>query len=448
MAASTVVRGSRAALLTGALLACVGDPTSPAMAVVGPTPGREVGSRARVAPPGAAFVDSFPELARAVADRAGPSEVWLRPRTYRGDLVVTRPLAIRGEDGATLEGTGTSTVLTIAASDVTIENIHVRHSGRRGTTEDAGLRAAGDRVRIVDVHLDDVLFGVLFKACHACLLERAHIEGDRDADEPQGDGISLWESNDSVVRGAVVEHARDFVVWYTRRALIEDNVLRHGRYGVHFMYAHDSIARGNHIEGAVVGIFAMYSQRLVVENNVLAGAHGAAGIGLGFKESDAVRVHGNWIVANTTGTYLDYTPRTPGEPVVFERNVFALNDVAVRLHGGNRRGDTFHANDFRDNGQTIETDGGGDALACDVRGNHFTDYEGYDLDGNGVGDVPHRVSELSTELADRHPALKFFYGTTAMHLVDAIAHAVPVLDSHTLLADGAPLMRAPEVPVR
>ncbi len=436
--------GARVVLGAGALLACVVGSSSPAA-------GYEVGSPEHVAPAGASagawVVESFSELERAVADPAGPSEIWLRPKAYRGDLVVKRPVAIRGEDGATLEGTGESTVLTIAASDVTIDNVHVRHSGRRGTTEDAGIRATGDRIRIVDVRLDDVLFGVLFKVCHACLLERARIEGDRDAAAPDGDGITLWESNDSVVRGAIVDHGRDFVVWYTRRALIENNVLRDGRYGLHFMYTHDSIARGNHIERAVVGIFSMYSERLVVENNVLAGAHGAAGIGVGFKESDGVQVHGNWIVANTNGTYLDDTPRSPAEPVVFERNVFALNNVAVRLHGGGP-GDVFHTNDFRDNGQTIEVDGGGDALACDVRGNHFTDYEGYDLDGDGVGDVPYRVNELSTELADSHPSLKYFYGTTAMQLIDAIAHAIPVLDSHTLLADAAPLMRAPEIAVR
>jgi nitrous oxidase accessory protein len=353
-------------------------------------------------------------------------------------------VAIFGEDGAVLEGTGGATVVTIDANDVALENVYVRRSGRRGTTEDAGIKATGERVRIADVRVDDTLFGVSFQACHFCTLERVHVQGPIGDLELRGDGIKLWEANDSVVRGCVVDHSRDVVVWYTRRALVEDNVVRHGRYGTHFMYAHDSVARHNHVEDDVVGIFVMYSLRLTLEGNVLAGAHGAAGMGIGFKESDDVRVRGNWIVANTTGVYLDYSPRTPDQPVVLEGNVFALNDVALRLHSV-EKGAIFHANDFRDDGETIEVDGGGDALACDVRGNHFNDYEGYDLDGDGVGDVPHRVNALSSELSDAHPALRFFHGTAAMQLVDAIAHAVPVLESHTLLADGAPLVRAPEV---
>jgi nitrous oxidase accessory protein len=194
----------------------------------------------------------------------------------------------------------------------------------------------------------------------------------------------------------------------------------------------------------VGGIFVMYSLRLTIEDNVLAGARGAAGMGIGFKESDAITVRRNWLVANTTGAYLDFSPRTPDQPVLFEGNVFALDDVALRLHSV-EKGAIFRGNDFRGNDATIEVDGGGNALACDVRGNHFSDYEGYDLDGDGHGDVPHRVSALSSELADAHPALKLFHGTTVMHLVDAVAHAVPVLESRTLLEDPAPLVRSPEV---
>jgi nitrous oxidase accessory protein len=352
-------------------------------------------------------------------------------------------MAIRGETGATLEGTGGGTVLSIDASDVTFEGVTVRHSGRRNTTEDAGIKATGDRVRVADARVEDTLFGVSFETCHGCTLERVQVAGTTDPSALRGDGIKLWESHDSVVRKCLVEDFRDVVVWYTRRAVIEDNVVRRSRYGTHFMYAHDGVARRNRIEGNVVGIFVMYSMRVDVEDNVLAGARGAAGMGIGFKESDDVRVRGNWLVANTTGAYLDFTPRTPDKPALFEQNVFALNDVALRLHSV-EKGAVFHGNDFR-TGETLAVDGEGDALGCDVRGNHFSDYEGYDLDHDGVGDVPHRVSGFSSELSDEHPALKFFRGTTAMHLVDAMARAVPLLGSRTLLVDAAPRMDAPEV---
>jgi nitrous oxidase accessory protein len=402
-----------------------------------------VGPHPATAPEGATHVSSFDALARAVADAAGPKEIWLEGGTYRGDLVVKRPVAIRGDGRAVLEGTGTSSVVLIEANDVTLENVRVRHSGRRSTMEDTGVRATGERVRIAHVAVEDALFGISLQACHSCVVEHARVDGAPDAAE-RGDGIKLWESHDSILRDSIVDHARDVVVWYTRRALVEGNVVRHGRYGTHFMYAHDSIARRNRVEDDVVGIFVMYSLRLTVEDNVLAGARGAAGMGIGFKESDAITVRGNWIVANTTGAYLDYSPRTPDQPVVFDGNVFALDDVALRLHSV-EKGAAFHGNDFRGNDATVEVDGGGDALACDVRGNHFADYEGYDLDGDGRGDVPHRVSALSSELADAHPALKLFHGTTAMQLVDAVAHAVPVLESRALLEDPEPLVRSPEV---
>jgi nitrous oxidase accessory protein len=437
------VKSRLAVALCGALLA-VGDPAglreagghSPPVA-----PDRGA-SAPDAPPPGASFAEDFDELARMTSDPSGPRDVWLRGKVYVGDLAIQRAVAIHGQAGTVLEGTGEGTVLTIHADDVSLDHVAVRRSGRRGTTEDAGIKATGNRVRVADVQVSDTLFGVSLLDCHHCALERLRVDGPEERADMRGDGIKLWEAHDSVIRGCTLDRVRDIVVWYTRGALVEDNVVRRSRYGTHFMYAHDAIARRNRVEDNVVGIFVMYSLRLDLEDNVLAGARGAAGMGLGFKESDGIRARRNWLVANTTGIYLDFTPRTPDRPAVFEDNVLALNDVALRMHSV-EKGAAFRRNDFHANGETIEVDGGDDALGCEVAGNHFDDYEGYDLNGDGVGDVPHRVVSLSGELAEAHPALKFFSGTTAMQLVDAAARALPVLASHTLLVDSAPAMRAP-----
>jgi nitrous oxidase accessory protein len=402
------------------------------------------GPRPRDVPAGAAVAETAAALATMLADAAGPGEIWLRPAVYRGDFTVRRPLALRGAGGATLEGTGSGTVLTVESSDVTVENLAIRHSGRRHTVEDAGVKASGDRVRLVDLRLDDTLFGVSLALCHGCLVERVHVEGPGDDAELRGDGIKLWESDDSVVRGSVVERSRDVVVWYAKRVLLEGNTVRHSRYGTHFMHAQDSVIRKSHIQDDVVGIFVMYTTGLVVEDNVLAGARGAAGVGIGFKESDRIELRRNWLVANTTGTYLDHTPRTADAPVIFADNVLALNDVALRVLG-EQAGASFRGNDFHENAVVVEADGGGDALLVALAGNHFSDYAGYDLDHDGRGDVPYEVATLSGEITDAHPDLAFFHGTAAMGLVDAIARAVPVFAKRRLLVDPAPAVRPPQV---
>jgi len=403
-----------------------------------------VGPRDRQPVAEAVVAHTSEELSALVKDEAGPREIELLPQVYRGDLAITRPVAIRGVRSTVLEGTGTSTVVSIDAKDVTVENVVVRHSGRRHTAEDSGIKAKGERIRVADVDVQDTLFGVSLEACKQCVIERAHVVGFGEDTELRGDGVKLWEANDSVVRGCLVEHARDLVVWYTRRATVEDTVVTGGRYGAHFMYAHDSVVRRSRFEKNVVGIFVMYSMRLRVEENVLAGARGAAGIGLGFKDSDAVQVRGNWIVANTIGTYLDNTPRTAADPVGFDDNLLALNDVAMRLNTS-ESGLTFRGNDFHQNAETIEVDGGGDAMFVAMRGNHYSDYEGYDLDANGVGDVAYEVKALSSELTESRPSLKLFHGTAAMGLVDAVARAMPMLASHKLLVDPAPLARRPRL---
>ncbi len=390
-------------------------------------------------PSGAFVAESDADLARALAN--GPDEIWLRARSYHGDFTVARRLALRGERGATIEGTGTGTVLTITADDAWVDNLAIERSGGRNTTDDAGIKAKAARVRVTNVSVRETLFGISLGPCPSCVVEHSRVKGRTLDPELRGDGIKLWESHDAVVRGCVMEDSRDLVVWYSRRVLLENNTVRRSRYGSHFMYAHDSVVRGSRIESNVVGIFVMYSERLEVEHNVLAGSRGPAGVGIGFKESDGVKVHDNWIVANTTGLYLDRSPRAPTTPVSIEHNVLALNDVGVIFHSS-EEGITFHENDFHENVAVASVEGGGDAMGVVFEGNHWTEYEGYDMDHDGRGDVPFELKALSSELTDTHPPLKLFEGTAALGMFDVVARAAPVLAAHRVLVDGHPSINA------
>jgi nitrous oxidase accessory protein len=398
------------------------------------------GPRDVTPPPSAVVAHDEAELVRLVSDANGPRDVWLEPKRYATALAIKRPVSLHGRRGARISGPGEGSVVTIAADDVVLEDVVVDGSGPRYTTEDSGVKAKGNRIVVRNVFADRTLFGISFEECHSCVVESSLVKGADVAEALRGDGIKLWESHESLVRHNRVADSRDVVVWYSRKVHLDDNLVTGCRYGTHFMYAHDSLVENSRMSGDVVGIFVMYSARLHAKNNVIAGAHGAAGIGIGFKESDAVQLEDNVLVGNTTGVYLDRTPRVPDQTVNFVGNVLGANDVAMRFHSSNG-GAVFRANTFKENRALIEVEGGGDALGTKFEGNYWSDYDGYDLDGDGHGDLPFEFKQLSSELEQERPALRFFRGTLAIGMVDAVSRAFPLLQSRTLLVDHEPAMR-------
>lgn len=390
------------------------------------------------APANAVFARDGDDLARLV--NSGPPEIWLRAETYRTRLEIKRTVAIRGLRGAVIEGPGRGTVVRIEADGATIDNVIIRGSGRNFVGEDAAVRAKGAKNVVRNVRSDGNLFGIALEACHECLLEGSFVRGPDVHESMRGDGIKLWEAHGSIVRRNHVENVRDVVVWYSRNVVCEDNVVRNSRYGTHFMYAHDGVARRSVLRDNTVGIFVMYSSRLHVEGNVLGGAHGAAGIGLGFKESDGVVVNNNKIIGNTTGIYLDRTPRDLREPVRFTGNTLGVNNLALRVHGA-AKGVTFAGNTFRHNSDLVEVDGGNDARTLEFVGNYYSEYAGYDLDGDGFGDVAFIHGRLSSAFVQDNPSVRFFHGTIALELVDAVAKAFPLLEKKPLLVDPRPAMK-------
>jgi nitrous oxidase accessory protein len=130
-----------------------------------------------------------------------------------------------------------------------------------------------------------------------------------------------------------------------------------------------------------------------------------------------------------------------GDVVQITGNSLRLNDAAVVFHSS-AHDVAIHHNDLADNQVQVRVDGGGDATAVDWHDNFFDDYTGYDLDEDGIGDVPYELRSLSGELTANHPTLALFRGTPALGLVDAAAHLDPMYQPRPVLSDRAPRMNA------
>ena len=212
------------------------------------------------------------------------------------------------------------------------------------------------------------------------------------------------------------------------------------------MYSHDATVKGNHYLRNLVGLFLMYSQHVTAENNVIKDSNQPDGMGLGNKDSVGLSCRNNLILRNTIGSYIDISPARSGDANRFDRNLYALNGTAVVFHSSERN-TAFLDNSFRDNQNLVAVEGGGDALGVTWLGNYFDDYQGYDLNHDGRGDVPYELRSLSNELTNTYPELQFLHGSAALAMLDAVGHIFPLIQPKLILSDPSPRMSPPRIEV-
>lgn len=415
-------------LACATVVACGGDVGDSAPRPAPPRP--EAGI---VVPPG-------PGLQAAIDAAAPGATLLLQPGDYRGPFLIGKPLHIWGPATAVLTAdAGTS--VRVLGDDVTLEGFTVAGGGQRFDLMDGGVHLQGEDITLRSVTVRDTLFGILAERC-----QRVHLLGNTvigtglPAMGLRGDGIRLWETSDSEVRDNVVTDSRDVVVWYSSRNHLSGNRVTRCRYGTHFMYSHENVVEDSRLVENEVGIFVMYSRDIVMRRNLLAKSGGAAGIGIGIKEAGNLTIEDNWLLANTTGIYIDTAPLDPEHHNRYARNMLRFSESAVALHANVKRSE-FVDNQFGDNGAIVKVGGQGDALTCDFRGNFYDTYQGYDFDGDGRGDVPFEFRRLSTQLEGRYPELALLHGAPAMMMVDIVGEVMPLFAPRQLLRDDSPRLR-------
>ncbi len=387
---------------------------------------------------------------QALIDAAAPgATIELPAGVYRGDITIDKTLTLRGTGGTVIEGTGTGTVVTVLAPDVTLEGLVIRRSGDSLDREHAGISVKAPRVKVVDNRLEDVLFGIfLYQSPDSVIRGNTVVSKDLFIAR-RGDAIRMWESHRTVVEGNVVDGARDVVLWFCDDAVIRGNLIANGRYGLHFMYSDRATIEDNALIDNSVGSFLMYSKDLVLRRNLISGNNGPAGYGVGLKDMDGSRLEDNLLVGNRAGVFLDNSPQSVGIEQTFEGNLFAYNQIGV-LFLPSVKGNVFWGNSFVDNTVQVAVQGGGrfggNTWTRDGIGNYWSDYAGYDADGDGFGDVPYRLDDLYDHLLDRNPELMLFADTPASRALDLAARAFPVIKPRPKVRDDRPLITPPPVP--
>lgn len=388
------------------------------------------------------------DLAARIAAAAPGDTIEVGPGVYTGPVRVERPLRLVGRGRPVIDGRGAHDIVTIAAEHVEIRGFVIRHSGDDLDHESAAVRVLAGHAIVEDNIIEDALFGIDLKAAPDSVI-RGNVVGGKALDiARRGDGLRLWRSDRTLVEGNTFREGRDAILWYSSDVLVRGNVVDRCRYGLHLMYSDRVTLEDNDLTRNSVGVYFMYSNQLALRNNRLLRNRGPSGYGVGLKESGNYRIEGNLIAGNRVGVYFDGSPFAPGGEALLTGNTIAVNDVGLALLpsvGGN----TLTGNSFVDNLEQLAVLGRGNAsrnaFALKDRGNYWSDYVGYDQDGDGIGDFEHEPAHLVESLLDREPKAKLLLFSPAEQAIEFVGRALPFTRPDPKFRDPAPLMRPPAV---
>ncbi len=362
---------------------------------------------------------------------------------YAAPLIVDKTVSLIGIDQPVIDGQETGSLVLINASQVVFSGFILRSTGQSLAHEDTAIVIQGSQVTVSDNLLEDVMFGIYFANASEGLAQNNIIRGKPLDESMRGDGIRVWYSDHVQLIGNDITSGRDTLIWYADNITIRDNRIHDNRYGLHFMYNENAVVENNIIENNAVGAYMMYSAGLVMTGNQFIHNRGASGYGIALKDMDHAHVTDNRFIGNVAAIYLDNSPSVYDVYNNFSQNFIAYNDIGLMGLPSVQR-NIFQNNTFLENYQQISVQGRGNLLGNlwnqDGTGNYWSNYVGYDRDGDGVGDMPFRAEKLFESLADSEPVLRLFTFSPASQAIDFAASAFPSLRPDPKVIDEAPRM--------
>ena len=361
----------------------------------------------------------------------------LEAGVYAGPVTIDKPMTLDGQGKATINAGGTGSVVVIDTDGAVVRNLHLTNSGESHNDIDSGVQVRGRFNVVSDNVIDDCLFGVDLQQSENNIVRRNRISSKPFELGTRGDAIRLWYSFENKIVDNTISDSRDTVVWYSARNTISGNTSYDSRYSLHFMYSQYNLVKDNKYYNNAVGIFLMYSDGVVIKNNTISHAAGATGVGIGFKETSDVTVEGNKILYCASGFYIDVSPFQPDTTNRFSENLIAYNGIGIRFLN-DWRGNEFKGNRMIDNLTQVVVSSGLTANNNVWEGNHWSDYEGFDEDDDGVGDTPYELYVYADRIWQDVPYAQFFKGSPVLEVLDFLERLAPFTDPHILVRDEKP----------
>ena len=371
-------------------------------------------------------------LSSALETAEDGDDILIRTGVYiTSEVVVEKAVTIHGEPGTVLDGAGL-TILYVHHDSVSVHNIRLQNVATNYVEDRAALKCNdSDYLSIYNVEVRHSFFGIMVEKSKFGVIRNCDIQGDSNEnnylESANGNAIHLWYCKEMEIHHNRVMNHRDGIYFeFVEHSKITSNHSESNmRYGLHFMFSHNNCYVENRFEKNGAGVAVMYSSKVVMIRNVFVNNWGGSAYGLLLKDISDSELEGNVFSNNTIAISADNTTRISMHNNLFERNGYALRIM------GNCNDNVITENDFLENSFDITTNARSNFN--DFDGNYWEEYSGYDLDKDGVGDIPFRPVKLFTYITAQAPAAIILMRSTFIDLLNLAEKVTPVLTPESLI---------------
>ncbi|HYV94905.1 MAG TPA: nitrous oxide reductase family maturation protein NosD [Chitinophagales bacterium] len=378
----------------------------------------------------------FHTLKDAIAFADSGDVIYVHGGIYKeGNIIIKKSITLCGIQQPVIDGGYKDEVITITANNVILDGFVIQHSGRSDLKEIAGIHLLHvHNVLIADNELLFNFFSLVLDESVSCIIINNKIMSNASTEASSGNGIHCWKSSNLTIESNTISGQRDGIYFefvtnsYVKNNRSEKNL----RYGIHFMFSNYDTYIRNTFRNNGSGVAVMYSHHVNMYHNTFEKNGGGAAYGLLLKELTDSKIIANQFSENTTGIFLEGTSRSR-----FERNQIHSNGWALKILG-DCYSDTIVENNFSGNTFDVTTNSNENQNLFSK--NYWDKYRGYDLNRDGIGDVPFRPVSLYSKLVETVPNSVLLLHSFFVNVLDQTEKILPSITPEQF-RDDSPKMK-------
>lgn len=349
-------------------------------------------------------------------------------------IVIDHPISLIGVGRPVIDARSEGEIIKITADHARVSGLELRNVGTSFMQDRAAIRLSEVTGCVVEDNvLVNAFFGIYAENTAGSKIRSNTLRGRAQREATSGNGIHLWHCRGITITENIVTGHRDGIYFeFVEESTVTSNTSAHNlRYGLHFMFSNRDVYDNNRFSHNGAGVAVMYSSDVNMRHNVFEHNWGVASYGLLLKEIRDSAIENNAFRQNTIALYAEGSNR-----IKVRRNEFDDNGYAIKVMA-NCNDNSFSENNFIGNQFDVATNSRHNFNTFES--NYWSDYRGYDLDRDGVGDVPHRPVRLYALLVEKQPPGIILMNSLFVRMIDTAERVMPVFTPETL-TDPSPRM--------